>query len=101
MFKKTVLAGITGLAIAGAAIAADNKPGHSGSAYDADAMKQEQALPLSEIARTLEAKGYSNVTKIEFEHGAYEVKARDDKGQRVKLYLDAATGEPIKSKRRH
>jgi uncharacterized membrane protein YkoI len=100
MFKKTALAAVAVLAIAGAAVASDDKPGSSSKGYELGTTKSGPVLSLAEVAKKLEAQGYSNVTEIEFEHGAYEVKARDGKGQRVKLYLDAVTGEPIKGKHR-
>ncbi len=95
MFRKTALAAIAVLAIAGAATAADTKPGRSATGDGPRATKSAPVLTLLDVAKKLEARGYSNVTKIEFDHGTYEVNAWDGKGRRVKLHLDPITGEPI------
>lgn len=56
-------------------------------------------LTLHQVLVKLSAAGYDNIEKIERERNAYEVKAIDRNGARVKLYLDPQTGEPIKSGR--
>lgn len=49
-------------------------------------------LPIGTIHDQLKAAGYRTIEKIEREHGRYEVRALNRKGERVKLYLDPHTG---------
>lgn len=61
-------------------------------------------LNIRDIYDRVEAAGYVDIREIEFERdrsgGHYEVKARNARGERVKLYVDAATGT-IERERRH
>ncbi len=61
-------------------------------------------LNIRDIYDRVEAAGYVDIREIEFERdrsgGHYEVKARNAGGERVKLYVDAATGA-IERERRH
>ena len=50
-------------------------------------------LTIRDIYDRVEAAGYREIRKIEWEHGRYEVKARDAQDQRVKLYVDGSSGE--------
>jgi hypothetical protein len=50
-------------------------------------------LPIALIYTKLEAAGYRNIEKIEREHGAYEVRATDRQGERVRLNVQPQTGE--------
>lgn len=56
-------------------------------------------LSLNQVLVKLMAVGYDNVDKIERERDAYEVRAIDKNGARVKLYVDPQTGDLIKSGR--
>lgn len=56
-------------------------------------------LTLNQVLVKLMAIGYDNVDKIERERNAYEVRAIDKNGARVKLYVDPQTGDLIKSGR--
>lgn len=49
-------------------------------------------LPIPQIYAKLEAAGYRNIEKIEREHGAYEVRATDQQGARVRLDVHPQTG---------
>lgn len=49
-------------------------------------------LPIPQIYAKLEAAGYRNIEKIEREHGAYEVRATDRQGARVRLDVHPQTG---------
>lgn len=51
-----------------------------------------QDLPASRIQEKLTALGYRNIDRIKRDHGAFEVRASDSKGERVKLYVDPQTG---------
>ena len=52
------------------------------------------ALNIRQIYDRVEAAGYVNIREIELEkYGHYEVKARNAQGGRVKLHVNAQTGE--------
>ena len=52
------------------------------------------ALNIRQIHDRVEAAGYVNIREIELEkYGHYEVKARNAQGGRVKLHVNAQTGE--------
>lgn len=58
-----------------------------------------QLLTVRQIYDTLTAAGYRNITEIELEHQrAYDVKAENAQGQRVKLRVDAQTGAVLRSR---
>lgn len=58
------------------------------------ARTSEQAwLSIPQIHDRLVAAGYRNIEKIEREDGAYEARATNRNGERVKLYLNPLTGE--------
>ncbi|WP_238583947.1 PepSY domain-containing protein [Legionella drozanskii] len=46
----------------------------------------QQALSAAEKA------GYTNIQKIEFEHGQWEVEGRDAQGKKFEVKIDASTG---------
>ncbi len=50
------------------------------------------AISIEEALRSLTAAGYTNIRKIEFEHGSYEAKVYDAAGRRLKLLIDPTTG---------
>jgi hypothetical protein len=52
-------------------------------------------LSIPEVHARLEAAGYRNIEKIERESGAYEVKATDRAGRRIKLQVHPQTGDVI------
>ena len=52
-------------------------------------------LSIPEVHARLESAGYRNIEKIERESGSYEVKATDQAGRRIKLYVHHQTGEII------
>lgn len=57
-------------------------------------------LSIPEVHARLESAGYRNIEKIEREKGSYEVKATDQTGQRIKLYVHPQTGEVIDQRQR-
>ncbi len=57
-------------------------------------------LSISEVHARLESAGYRNIEKIERESGSYEVKATDQAGRRIKLYVHPHTGEVIDQRQR-
>lgn len=52
-------------------------------------------LTIPEVHARLESAGYRNIEKIERESGSYEIKATDQAGQRIRLYVHPQTGEVI------
>ncbi len=56
------------------------------------ASTEQPWLPISQIHVKLEAAGYGNIEKIEREHGAYDVRATDSQGARVRLDVHPQTG---------
>jgi uncharacterized protein YceH (UPF0502 family) len=57
-------------------------------------------LSIPEVHARLESAGYRNIEKIERESGSYEVKAADQAGRRIKLYVHPQTGEVIDQRQR-
>lgn len=56
-------------------------------------------LDINQVLVKLMAAGYNKVDKIERERNAYEVRAIDKNGDRIRLYVDPQTGDLIKSGR--
>ena len=57
-------------------------------------------LSIPEVHARLDSAGYRNIEKIERESGSYEVKATDQTGQRIKLYVHPQTGVVIDQRQR-
>ena len=74
----------------------------SSHAQDVRSAKNDTArwLSIPEVAARLESAGYRNIEKIEREGGSYEVKATDQAGRRIKLYVHPQTGEVIDQRQR-
>ena len=74
----------------------------SSHAQDVRSAKNDTARGLSspDVAARLESAGYRNIEKIEREGGSYEVKAADQAGRRIKLYVHPQTGEVIDQRQR-
>ncbi len=60
--------------------------------HSRDAHPRLRPMDLALLEKQLEAKGYTDVHKVEFEHGRYEIKAYDVQGRRMKFYFDPETG---------
>ena len=84
-----------GLFAAGAALV----PAFAQSA-PAAAASQPAGMSLQALQTRLTAAGHRDFEEIERKRGRYEVKATNPKGQRVELYVDALTGDIVKSERR-
>jgi hypothetical protein len=74
----------------------------SGNAQDGRSASADKArwLSIPEVHARLESAGYRNIEKIERESGSYEVKATDQAGQRIKLYVHPQTGEVLEQRQR-
>lgn len=57
-------------------------------------------LSVRAVLDKVEAQGYRDISEVEREHDRYEVKATDADGRRVKIKLDARTGEIVKTERK-
>ena len=82
--------------LAAAALASAMLGGASALAQAAQpaAPRAAPALNIRQIYDRVEAAGYVNIREIELEkYGHYEVKARNAQGDRVKLHVNAQTGE--------
>lgn len=87
--------------VAGAAALAQTAPQPAPAAAAAPAQSAPAApiLTVRQVYDTLTAAGYRNITEIELEHQrAYDVKAENAQGQRVKLRVDAQTGAVLRSR---
>lgn len=60
----------------------------------------KDGMSVGQIHDKLVAEGYRDIGKIERERDAFEVKAVDKNGARVKLYLDPQTGNAIESRQK-
>lgn len=61
---------------------------------------QSRWLSIPEVHARLESAGYRHIEKIERESGRYEVKATDQTGRRIKLYVSPQTGEILSQRQR-
>lgn len=64
----------------------------------ADKNMPADAVPLSTVLQNLQTKGYTDVRKVDFEKGAYEVKAIDQQGMNVEMKVDPKTGNITQTK---
>jgi uncharacterized membrane protein YkoI len=51
-------------------------------------------LSVTELAQTLEQRGYTPY-EVEIDDGAYEVRMVDDQGMMIETYVDPTSGEPL------
>ncbi|HHF7367626.1 TPA: PepSY domain-containing protein [Legionella bozemanae] len=49
-------------------------------------------VSIQQALSTAEQAGYTNIRKIEFEHGQWEVKGQDAQGKKFEIKIDATTG---------
>ncbi|HCN70187.1 MAG TPA: hypothetical protein DIS96_00120 [Pusillimonas sp.] len=73
-----------------------NAPQASSAATQA----HENWLGMRDILARVESAGYSDIREVEKEKSGYEVKARNQNGQMVKLYVEPINGNIINEKRR-
>jgi len=67
-------------------------------AASAAAVSPQARLTLRDIYDRMEAAGYRDIREIEWDHGRYEVKADNARGERLKLYVNATTGTVEKTR---
>ncbi len=93
MKRSTLLSSLAlgGAFAIGAAWLVPGFAGEDRSGTDGD----RQWLSIPQVHAKLEAAGYRHIEKIERERGAYEVRATDRNGERVKLYLNPQTGDSM------
>ncbi|MBA3058609.1 MAG: PepSY domain-containing protein [Gammaproteobacteria bacterium] len=51
------------------------------------------ALSVPQVLQKLDAAGYRNIEKIQLKRGSYEVRTTGRDGERVKLHVNAQTGQ--------
>lgn len=78
---------------AGAAHAQSQSPAPAAAAPQQAGADTASRLNIGEIYERVTQAGYQDVREIELDDGRYEVKARDAQGQRIKLYVNARSGE--------
>lgn len=91
------MVGVLGLTAGGPAMASDEGQYREPEAAQA-AVAPGQYLSLEQVVAHLKQQGYADIYEVEREHGAYEVKARNPQGQKVKLYVEPRTGEVLRHK---
>ncbi|HAT9776981.1 TPA: PepSY domain-containing protein [Legionella pneumophila subsp. pneumophila] len=57
------------------------------------------SLPVSQILKNLQNKGFKNIREVKFDDGIYEVEALDDRGNGYVLRVYPTTGELIKNQK--
>ena len=95
------------IAVAGLLLSAGPRPASADSDHDAArrAVERGEIRPLNEILNVLRAQVPGQVVDVELEredeNWVYEIKVLDSGGRRTKAYIDARTGEILKSKSRN
>lgn len=84
------IAVLAGAALLGPALAQDTAP-------SVNAAASSDALTIPQVLEKLEAAGYRDFTEVERERDRFEVKAIDSDGRRVEVYVDAVSGEVVKT----
>jgi hypothetical protein len=69
---------------------------YAGSAAMADPIGPDR-MPIEQVAKKLQAAGYSMISEISADDGQWEGKGIRD-GKRMKFYADAKTGEIIRER---
>jgi len=90
-------AGITGATYA--SNDSDSYKGPGDESVKAERFDGSTALSIEEIVSRLRTAGYTDIHEVERERDRYEVKGRNDEGQRFELYVDARTGDVLKEER--
>lgn len=109
MHKTLMIAAITVAMVAPAVAMASDDRGQGDDSYRDDdrhygsdrgpAVLHQSWLPLSEVARSIEAAGY-RILEIDLDDGVWEVDAISPDGRQVEAYVDPATGEVLRGWRR-
>ncbi len=62
-----------------------------------DELPPANAKPLSEIIKSLEDRGYKNISEVEFEDGAWEIEAHPVGGKEIEIHVDPIAGKILKT----
>ncbi len=98
---------LSALAVAVFLLGAGSGPASADSDHDAArrAVERGEIRPLNEILTALRERVPGQVVDVELESEdgiwVYEIKVLDPGGRRTKIYVDARTGEILKSKSRN
>ncbi|HEX9464642.1 MAG TPA: PepSY domain-containing protein [Alphaproteobacteria bacterium] len=66
--------------------------GTARAGWFSDELPPATAKPLSEILKVVEDKGYRTITEVEFDDGAWKIKAHQPDGKEVHIKVDALSG---------
>lgn len=58
-----------------------------------------RTLPMSEILKIVQTRGYSAIREVEFDDGLYEVEALDEKGNQIIVRINPHTGDFINTQK--
>jgi uncharacterized membrane protein YkoI len=85
---------------AGAALASSDQGGRENRSGRESRMPANIAINAAAAISAVQAAGYTAITELDWERGAWEVKASDPQGQRARLRVDATTGAVSRRERR-
>ncbi len=68
----------------------------SHAAADCEAHPKEQWMKEDDLKAALKDAGYT-IKKFKVDGNCYEMYGRNEKGQRVEIYMDTVTGKPVKA----
>ncbi len=66
------------------------------AAADCEAHPKEQWMKEEDLKAALKDAGYT-IKKFKVDGNCYEMYGRNEKGQRVEIYMDTVTGKPVKA----
>lgn len=72
-------------------------PAMAHAAADCKAHPKDQWMKEEDLKAKLVAAGYK-IKKFKVDGNCYEMYGHNDKGQRVEIYMDTVTGEPVKTR---
>lgn len=64
----------------------------SAFSLNAEEVERQAQIQIQEVMSILEMNGFHHVRKIEFEHDAIEIEAKNSQGQKVDIELDLVSG---------
>jgi len=74
-------------------------PAFAQSARSAPGREAPQGMSIAQVQEKLASMGYQNIGRIKRDHNTFEVTASDSNGARVKMHVNAQTGEIVDSRR--
>ncbi len=74
---------------------------HQHMAHQQPRIVHQHRLSMQQALAVVERAGFKNITKIEYEHGQYEVKAYTPRGNQIKLMVNPNNGVITEIKEHH